>query len=301
MADERGQGVRGRHASRRARLSNAGGAGGGGSRSDWRHATQATKVVQRRGSRVSKVTGGVRRRRARLAQQSGPHPDGTTRWFPPPRARPPPSPLPSPKELTTRVFAHLLSWYDSSISGLPPPAMRYRFCGEEVQGRHGRSGCRAHGAHAAAKAMDPACSSIAPTPTPCPNPRPRPAPHLHQAAHDAQRVVQAAVCLPQRQLVGAAQQDCGCAPLVLDARHLDHFAALAQLRSRVGRRQAPKETCESGGRRKSVAHVPQQHQHRQQHQQRQQLTAASCTIVTQPRSSGHMQHPHATGDAPASR
>ena len=30
--------------------------------------------------------------------------------------------------------------------------------------------------------------------------------HLHQAAHDAQRVVQAALCFGEGQLVGAAQQ-----------------------------------------------------------------------------------------------
>ncbi len=30
---------------------------------------------------------------------------------------------------TTSVLAHCDSWYDSSISGLPPPAIRYRFCG----------------------------------------------------------------------------------------------------------------------------------------------------------------------------
>ena len=35
---------------------------------------------------------------------------------------------------TTSVLAHCDSWYDSSISGLPPPAIRYRFCGRRVEG-----------------------------------------------------------------------------------------------------------------------------------------------------------------------
>lgn len=95
----------------------------------------------------------------------------------------------------------------------------------------------------AVHAMQPAAEQRRLIPPPA-----QPATHLHQAAYYAERIVQRAVGLCQREFVGAAQQYGGGTPLILDPRDLHHLAALAQLRGTHGCR------LRSGARRTGQPH-----------------------------------------------